>query len=71
TDLQNLGLSGHVVENMTGSFDAVANPMTVTLMGCNNTSRISFGVDHNAGSSFGANANFHLYIDNIKVQIAQ
>lgn len=70
TDLQNLGLSGFVIENMTGSFDAVANPMTVTLTGCNNTSRISFGADHNAGGAFGANANFHLYIDNIKVQIA-
>lgn len=69
-DLQNLGLNNFVIENMTGSFESVASKMQVTLTGCNNTSRLSFGVDHNAPGQFGGNGNFHLYLDNIKVQIA-
>ena len=70
TDLQNVGLSGHVISDLAGAFDSVPTAMTVSLTGCNNTSRLSFGVDHNASGQLAGNANFHLYIDNIKVQIA-
>lgn len=70
TDLQNVGLSGHLISDLAGAFDSVPTAMTVSLTGCNNTSRLSFGVDHNAKGQFAGNANFHLYIDNIKVQIA-
>lgn len=70
TDISNVVIADYVVSDTSGSFTSVANPMTTTFAGCTNTTRLSWMSDTNAEGAIAGNANFWLYIDNIKVQIA-
>ena len=71
TDISNAVISGRAIAELGGSFSNIAAEESVTVSGCNSNTRLSWIVGSNASGSAGGNANQWLYIDNIKVQIAQ
>lgn len=69
TDISNTVIGDLVVSDATGSYTNVKTPADVTFSGASNATRLSWLVDTNAPGAFAGNANFWLYVDNIKVQI--
>ena len=70
SSLSNLGVNKEVVTNLNGGWNSVSSSKTVTLSGVNNKSRLAWIVTTDSEAS-AVNANYWLYIDNIKVQIAK
>lgn len=71
TDISNVAISGFVISDTAGSFTSIYNQAEATCSGCTNATRLSWIADTNAEGALAGNANFWLYVDNIKVQIAQ
>lgn len=71
TDISNTVLNGTAVSDIAASFTAINTTANATISDCTNSTRLSWIVGSNAPASWGGNGNQWLYIDNIKVQIAQ
>lgn len=71
TDISNVAISDFVISDTAGSFTSIYNQAEATCSGCTNATRLSWIADTNAEGAVAGNANFWLYVDNIKVQIAQ
>lgn len=71
TDISNVAISDFVISDTAGSFTSIYNQAEATCSGCTNATRLSWIADTNAEGALAGNANFWLYVDNIKVQIAQ
>ena len=70
SSLSNLGVDKEVVTTLNGGWNSISSSKTVTLSGVNNKSRLAWIVTTDSEAS-AVNANYWLYIDNIKVQIAK
>lgn len=69
TNISNLVIDKQVVGDATGSYTNVNTLADVTFSGASNATRLSWMSDTDAEGAFAGNANFWLYIDNIKVQV--
>ena len=69
TDITNKVINGKEISDTSGSYTNVRTHADVTFSGASNATRLSWMSSTNASGSIG-NANFWLYVDNIKVQIA-
>lgn len=69
TNISNVVINKQVVGDATGSYTNVATPADVTFSGASNATRLSWMSDTDAPAALAGNANFWLYIDNIKVQV--
>ena len=69
TNISNVVINNQVVGDATGSYTNVATPADVTFSGASNATRLSWMSDTDAPGALAGNANFWLYIDNIKVQV--
>ena len=70
TDITNRAISDFVISDSAGSFTSIYNEAEAICSGCTNATRLSWMSDTNAEGALAGNANFWLYVDNIKVQIA-
>lgn len=69
TNLHNT-IKSNIVLSTGGSYTNIPNTETFTLSNCSNTHRLSWQANTNKGSATIQNGNYWLYLDNIKVSIA-
>lgn len=70
TNISNIVINGLEITDSSGSYTNVATHADVKFTGASNATRLSWMSDTNAPGALAGNANFWLYVDNIKVQIA-
>lgn len=70
-DLSNIVVSASEVTSLSGSFTSTSLSRSVTIDGLSNGTRLSWQSGTTRGNSFAGNGNYWIYLDNIKVQIAQ
>ena len=71
TDLSNVQMSKTTINDTSGSFTNVNQSADKTFSGCTNATRLSWMAETTAKGSWGGNVNSWIYIDNIRVSIAQ
>lgn len=71
SNIENTVISAETIDGTDGSYSNIYNTRTVSFSGCTNATRLSWQAGTTRGSSIAGNGNYWLYLDNIKVQIAQ
>lgn len=71
TNLSNVQMSKTTITDTSGSFTNVNQSADKTFSGCTNATRLSWMAETTAKGSWGGNVNSWIYIDNIRVSIAQ
>ncbi len=71
TNITNKIIDNVEIVDASGSFTNVSTHADITFSGASNATRLSWMSDTNAPATIAGNGNFWLYVDNIKVQIAQ
>lgn len=70
-DLSNIVVSASEVTSLSGSFTSTSLSRSVTIDGLSNGTRLSWQSGTTRGNSLAGNGNYWIYLDNIKVQIAE
>lgn len=71
SDIENVVISAESIEATDGGYDNVYMLRVATFDGCTNATRLSWQASTTRASVIAGNGNYWLYLDNIKVQIAQ
>lgn len=71
SDITNLAITNEAVDDTSGSYTNMPLSRTVILNGCTNATRLSWQSSTTRASVLAGNGNYWIYLDNIKVKIAQ
>ena len=71
SNISNVLINATTISDLTATYNKLPSSQSITFDGCTNQTRLSWLVSTTQGKIFAGNGNFHLYLDNIKVQIAQ